>query len=87
MINVLDYYLDNDHLELARTTYVKLDDNNKFLSDILNYVFLQLPAVKNLESGQKFIEQLAFTIRNMKYFRSLPVNELIYEGILAPPQD
>lgn len=87
MINVLDYYLDHDHLELARTTYVKLDDNNKFLSDILNYVFLQLPAVKSLESGQKFIEQLAFTIRNMKYFWSLPVNELIYEGILAPPQD
>lgn len=29
MVNVLDYYLDSEHLELVRTAHVKLDDNNK----------------------------------------------------------
>ncbi|MDO5442257.1 MAG: Rpn family recombination-promoting nuclease/putative transposase [Bacteroidia bacterium] len=79
MINVLDYYLDESHLDLVRTAHVKLDDNNKILSDKLNYVFLQLPAAKSLQSGQEFIEQLAFAIRNMKTFRELP-EELVGTG-------
>lgn len=49
-----------------------MDDSGKILSNKLNYLFLQLPAVKELRSGQGFLEQLAFSIRNIVKLQDKP---------------
>ena len=72
IISVLDYFLDKDDESLLRSAHVKMDDSGKILSDKLNYVFLQLPAVKELRGGQPFLEQLAYSIRHIGRLKSRP---------------
>lgn len=85
MLNLIQHLL-RLRVRSAMTMCVMLDDNNKILSDKLNYVFLQLPAAKSLDVGQGFIEQLAFAIRNMKTFKDLP-EELAGNGYFSELAD
>ena len=43
-----------------------MDDNGRVLSNKLNYLFLQLPVVKELNVRQSFLEKFSFALRNTK---------------------
>jgi len=57
---------------LLRTAKLMMTDTREVLSDTLNFIFLQLPVVGELEDGQPFLEKLAYSIRNMKYMTEKP---------------
>lgn len=72
IVSVLDYFLTTDVKSLVRTAHVTMDDTGKILSNKLNYIFLQLPAVRRIGDRNAFLEKLAFSIRHMATFDELP---------------
>lgn len=72
IVSVLNYIMDlgdepdDVRNQLVRRAGVRMDDNGRVLSNKLNYLFLQLPVVKELNVRQSFLEKFSFALRNTK---------------------
>ncbi|MCQ2119371.1 MAG: Rpn family recombination-promoting nuclease/putative transposase [Bacteroidales bacterium] len=78
IVSVLNYIMDLGgepdcvRNQLVRRACVRMDDSGTVLSNKLNYLFLQLPVVKELKDGLSFLEKFSYALRNTKNLDERP---------------
>ena len=78
IISILNYILnlegdtETERNSLIRKASVRMEDNGNILSNKLNYIFLQLPVVKELKAELPFLEKLSYALRNTRNMNERP---------------
>jgi len=78
IICIADFFLnipgdtDQERKNIVRRACPMMTDTKKVLSDKLNFVFLQLPAVEALTKGQTFLEKFAYVISHIESMQQIP---------------
>lgn len=73
--------------KLLRKANVMMDGGPNILSDKLNFIFLQLPAVKAITESSSFLEQWAWYVRHMLEFEEKPEGLNDYFSLLFDAAD
>ena len=78
IVSILDYVLrlpgesEEDSRRLVRRSRLCMEDTGAVLSNKLNYIFLQMPLIRNLVGGEAFLEKWSYAVRNMSGFEERP---------------
>lgn len=88
VISILDGYLKVKGEDrpvrnrLVREAHVMMDGGTNILSDKLNFLFLQLPAVKTITEGSSFLEQWAWYVKHIHELNAKPEGLSDYFSLL-----
>ena len=93
VISILDGYIKVKGEErpvrdrLLREAHVTVDGGKNILSDKLNFLFLQLPAVKSVTESSSFLERWAWHVRHIHEFAEKPEGLDDYFSLLFDAAD